>query len=248
MTVPIIVAHRGLSSRYPENTRLAIEQAVLAGARAVEFDVQFTADLVPVLFHDPTLERLLGQQGRVMETPWKQLRKYRTAFKHGNCQPHAGLPITTLAEITDYCQGLPEVMPCIEIKTESIEYFGLHKCLNVILQVVEPLIEHALFLSFNHEAITWLHIHGITRTGWVLDDYCDQSRTIAEALQPHVLVCDQMKLQATTGGLWPGPWDWMAYQTEDPGVIRQLLRRGIRYVETDNILAVAAAMPEMFAS
>ena len=248
MTVPIIVAHRGLSALYPENTRLAIEQAVLAGARAVEFDVQFTADLVPVLFHDPTLERLLGHQGRIMETPWKQLRKYITTFDHGSFQPHAGLPITSLAEITDYYQKLPRVMPCIEIKTESIEYFGLHKCLNVILKVVEPLIDHALFLSFNREVIRWLHNHGIDRTGWVLYDYCDQARTIAEALQPQVLICDQTKLPATAGELWPGPWDWMAYHTEDPGLIRQLLRRGIRYVETDNILAVASAMPEMFTS
>ena len=60
---PELIAHRGWAYRYPENTLPAIAGALGAGARYVEFDVQITADGVPVLFHDSTLDRTAGRPG-----------------------------------------------------------------------------------------------------------------------------------------------------------------------------------------
>ncbi|UQN31214.1 glycerophosphodiester phosphodiesterase [Brachybacterium kimchii] len=57
---PEIVAHRGDPVGAIENTREAITRATASGARTVEIDVRLTADGVPVLLHDPTLERLWG--------------------------------------------------------------------------------------------------------------------------------------------------------------------------------------------
>ena len=58
-------AHRGLhGAGRPENGLSAIEAAVEADY-GVEFDVQFSADDVPVVFHDYTLERLTDAEGRV---------------------------------------------------------------------------------------------------------------------------------------------------------------------------------------
>ncbi|MCF7926561.1 MAG: glycerophosphoryl diester phosphodiesterase membrane domain-containing protein [Candidatus Izimaplasma sp.] len=54
---PRIIAHRGSSVDAPENTVAAIEKAVLDGADAVEVDVRFTKDGVPILMHDKTLKR-----------------------------------------------------------------------------------------------------------------------------------------------------------------------------------------------
>ena len=41
---PLVVAHRGASVEYPENTIEAFEAAIELGADAVEFDVRMTAD------------------------------------------------------------------------------------------------------------------------------------------------------------------------------------------------------------
>ncbi len=49
---PLVVAHRGASLAYPENTLEAFEAAVAAGADVVELDVRLTADEVPVILHD----------------------------------------------------------------------------------------------------------------------------------------------------------------------------------------------------
>ena len=52
-----LVAHRGWQRRYPENTLLAVDKAIGAGARHVEIDVQFSGDGRAVVFHDPDLFR-----------------------------------------------------------------------------------------------------------------------------------------------------------------------------------------------
>lgn len=65
-----IVAHRGYSARAPENTLVALEMAIDAGADAVEFDLHVVADGTPYLIHDDTLERTTDGVGRVrLATP-----------------------------------------------------------------------------------------------------------------------------------------------------------------------------------
>ena len=65
MTGVEIIAHRGYSARAPENTLASLRLAIEAGADAVEFDLHFTADREPVLFHDFTLERTSTGRGRL---------------------------------------------------------------------------------------------------------------------------------------------------------------------------------------
>jgi len=52
------VAHRGDPYHHRENTLPSVASALRKGADVVEVDVRLTADGVPVLLHDPTLERL----------------------------------------------------------------------------------------------------------------------------------------------------------------------------------------------
>ncbi len=53
-----ILAHRGLTSKHLENTLEAFLAAFESGADGIEFDVQLSKDLVPVVFHDDNLQRL----------------------------------------------------------------------------------------------------------------------------------------------------------------------------------------------
>src|SRR5919204_634881 len=52
-----VVAHRGASASAPENTAAAFELASRCGADALELDVRLSADGVPVVIHDATLDR-----------------------------------------------------------------------------------------------------------------------------------------------------------------------------------------------
>lgn len=53
----LVIAHRGDSSRAPENTLVAFRSAVAAGADLVELDYHHSSDNAPVVLHDDQLDR-----------------------------------------------------------------------------------------------------------------------------------------------------------------------------------------------
>src|SRR5438105_298377 len=64
---PIVVAHRGASATFPENTLPSFEGAVEAGADVVELDVRMTADGVAVVMHDGDVATTTDGTGHVHE-------------------------------------------------------------------------------------------------------------------------------------------------------------------------------------
>ncbi|MDB5038567.1 MAG: glycerophosphoryl diester phosphodiesterase [Bacteriovoracaceae bacterium] len=75
------IAHRGFSSEFPENTMLAFEEAMKAGADGFECDLRITSDGKVVVFHDDDFKRLCGVSGTVETTTWKDLQKLRVKGK-----------------------------------------------------------------------------------------------------------------------------------------------------------------------
>ena len=63
--VPLIYGHRGASAYAPENTLAAFRLALNQGADGVELDVTLSADEVPVVIHDDTVDRTTDGTGRV---------------------------------------------------------------------------------------------------------------------------------------------------------------------------------------
>jgi glycerophosphoryl diester phosphodiesterase len=59
------IAHRGASARAPENTLAAFEEAVRLGVDAIELDVHLSADGVPVVIHDGSVDRTTDGHGPV---------------------------------------------------------------------------------------------------------------------------------------------------------------------------------------
>jgi len=65
LDLPFVIAHRGASGRAPENTQAAVKAAQALGCRWVEIDVQLSADGIPVVIHDHTLDRTTNGHGPV---------------------------------------------------------------------------------------------------------------------------------------------------------------------------------------
>ena len=70
---PLIVGHRGAARLAPENTLASFRAALRAGAVWVEFDVRFSRDGVPVVIHDPTLDRTTDGSGPVRDHDLSQI-------------------------------------------------------------------------------------------------------------------------------------------------------------------------------
>lgn len=99
--VPFVIAHRGAAGIAPENTLAAISRAADLGARWVEVDVRCTADGVPVVIHDQTLDRTTDGKGPVGERTSVQLASLDagTWFDPG----FAGARIPTLSQVLAAC-------------------------------------------------------------------------------------------------------------------------------------------------
>ena len=59
-----VMAHRGYSGVYPENTMLSFREAVKVGCDAIEMDVHETRDGRLVVIHDERLDRTTDGSGR----------------------------------------------------------------------------------------------------------------------------------------------------------------------------------------
>ena len=69
-----IAGHRGDRASAPENTMPALQAAFASRLEFVEIDVQLTADGVPVLMHDETVDRTTDGSGAVSELTLEQVR------------------------------------------------------------------------------------------------------------------------------------------------------------------------------
>lgn len=70
-----IVAHRGFSGAYPENTARAFTEARRLGVEMIEFDVRLTRDGAAVVVHDQTVDRTTDGTGRVAEMTLGELQE-----------------------------------------------------------------------------------------------------------------------------------------------------------------------------
>ena len=62
---PVVYAHRGGAGLAPENTIVAFDTGLAAGADGIELDVRLSLDGVAVAMHDPTLDRTTDATGPV---------------------------------------------------------------------------------------------------------------------------------------------------------------------------------------
>jgi glycerophosphoryl diester phosphodiesterase len=104
---PRWIAHRGAGKLAPENTLAAFRVGASHGYRAFECDVKLSADGVPFLLHDATLQRTTPEHGIAGERPWGELSRLDAGAWLG--RTWAGEPIPSLELIARYCivNGFP---------------------------------------------------------------------------------------------------------------------------------------------
>lgn len=98
---PTWIAHRGAGLLAPENTLAAMRRATARGYRMAECDVQLSADGVPVLLHDATLERTTNGRGPVLCQPWSNLSRLDAGSWHSAA--YAGEPVPSLEAVSRAC-------------------------------------------------------------------------------------------------------------------------------------------------
>ncbi|XP_075236257.1 glycerophosphodiester phosphodiesterase 1 isoform X2 [Lycorma delicatula] len=140
------IAHRGAGLDAPENSISAVKACKEKGCKFVEIDLSLTRDGVPIVFHDATLDRMVGVSGNVQDFLWDELKNYDLIFQPcKDKKAFNGEKIALFDEYIDLCVELG-VRIFIDIKDRRDEV------VNIILQTYKrhpDLCKTSLVTSFN---------------------------------------------------------------------------------------------------
>lgn len=226
----MLLAHRGWASRYPENSRAGIEAALQAGVASVEIDIQLSGDNVPMVIHDPSLARTAGVDRRVSDLSAAELTAIGIHEPARFGARFDGERVPRLADIVALLGDWPEARVFVEIKRESAEAHGVDETVALVLDVLDPVREQCVVISFVERAVMSARRLGAPATGWVLNYYDDDSRRLAVAMAPDYLICDYCKFPPAP--LWDGPWEWGSYEIVEVEHALELAARGVRVIES----------------
>ena len=214
-----LYGHRGASAEAPENTLAAFRAALAAGADGVELDIHLSADGVPVVMHDATLERTTDGCGAVGDWPAADL----AGLDAGSwfAPDFKGEPVPTLGEALALLGGRLRVN--IEIKDAAaalatLEVLGEFPAADVILS------------SFDRTALQALRRADARIPLAVLSDEPGWHRLLrvakelrASALHLRAdLVSRPLLTAARTAGL-----PVLVWTVDEPGQARSLVRAGV---------------------
>lgn len=141
-----VMAHRGYSGAYPENTMLSFREAVKVGCDAIEMDVHETRDGRLVVIHDERLDRTTDSSGRICDHSFAELQQVNAAARYkGKYAPER---IPSFDEYCEWASG-ESVGHNIEIKTDKIYYHDIERKIWATIERY-GLEKKVMFSSFNH--------------------------------------------------------------------------------------------------
>jgi len=144
-----MAGHRGVRSLAPENTLSSFKKAIELGLNWVETDTQLSADEVPVVIHDKTVDRCSNGWGSVRYLSVNQIQQldagswFSSEFKHQQ--------IPTLEQVLTLCKTHH-----LHINLELKYYYD--KDISLLCQRVKEIIHkidfpenELIFSSFSHK-------------------------------------------------------------------------------------------------
>ena len=234
------VAHRGWQHRFPENTLIAIDQAIAAGATAVEVDLQLTADLEPVLCHDRDLKRLSGQSGNITALSWAEVQQ-RSAAEPGRFdQQFRHNPFCHLTDCLSLLAKHPQVTLYLELKRHSLDAHGRDTVLTTLLPFLAPIADRCVIISFDLRVLERLRELGWAQLGLVLSNWRDWQQQRVQDLHPQCLFVDHLLLPSIDA-IRSCSYPLVVYEVADYPLAEVLFEAGAKGVETFAIGEMLAA-------
>jgi glycerophosphoryl diester phosphodiesterase len=231
---PAWVAHRGAGKLAPENTLAAFRLGASHGYRMFECDAKLSADGVPFLMHDATLDRTTSGRGIGGERPWSELAQLDAGGWHS--RGYAGEPLCTLENLARFCLANRyflniEIKPTPGAERETGEVVA-REAARLWRGATPPFLT-----SFQPHALEGARaVAPELPRGLLLDTLWDGWLDIARALECVALVCNhalwdaKLVAQAKAEG-----FRCLSYTVNDPWAAERLIALGTDAIITDAV-------------
>lgn len=232
---PRWIAHRGAGKLAPENTLAAFRLGAAHGYCMFECDAKLSADGIPFLLHDATLERTTNGHGIAGEQPWHHLAQLDAGSWHSRA--HAGEPLPTLEALARWCLANGHYLN-IEIKPTPGQERETGEAVAALAsrlwqgQAVPPLLT-----SFKPPALEGARASAPELPlGLLLDTLWDGWLEKAHALECVAIVCHYALWDAqTVSQVHAAGMRCLSYTVNDEPVAHHLLAMGTDGIITDRV-------------
>lgn len=234
----MIIGHRGVAAIAPENTLAGINAAAHSGLDWVELDTQLTADDVPVLFHDETVDRCTDGKGRLDSFSLEQLTLLDAGAWFNEQFRDECIP--TLHQTLTLCgkrgMGVNLEIKCYE---ETDVALLVEKVAEVVKETQFPL-DQLLLSSFSLAAIKCCaEMLPDYRVGLITDQSSPDFLRDIEDLELFSIHCDQRTLTGELAeAITQKGYQLNIWTLNDAGRVQDFLNKGVTHIITDD--------PELF--
>lgn len=230
-----LVAHRGQQETFPENTLESIVEAIRCGARAVEFDIQMSADQIPVVCHDVNLLRTSGVDIDITKHKYDEIKNISVGEPLRFENQYSSIMLPTLSAMVKCLKDTPDVLAFVEIKDESISEFGVEIFTAVVVTELQPINNSCVILANNLDVLLFLKAKQSIPVGWIIHGWNEDLFAKAAEYGVEYLVIHQQHLPTYNYDYKSDPWKWFVYEIDNPEIASRLFEQGVAFVETNNI-------------
>jgi glycerophosphoryl diester phosphodiesterase len=126
---PVVLAHRGDSARFPENTMPAFRSAVEMKVDLIETDVHLSSDGEVIIWHDDTLERMSGDPREISQMTWEEIQQVNAGSlftaDNGKTYPFKDKNITPVL-LKDILKEFPLMRFNVDLKDDNLKLAEKH--------------------------------------------------------------------------------------------------------------------------
>lgn len=232
-----LIAHRGYAARFPENSLLAIERALHQGARYIEIDLQLSADLQPVLYHDRDMIRLSGISNTIQSLSYDQLEKYSLHNPTLFGDRFSDMPIAHLQQLISLIRLNPQTIWFVEFKRIALEAFGVQAFLDAVLPLLEPVGGQVVLISYSEGLVCEAFAQGWA-VGLITNHFPEPHWQQQLGINPDYLFLNYKAMQGQVLQQHRRNWKPVqvaVFEVADPEQARQFMLSGVDLVETFSI-------------
>ena len=231
-----VIAHRGVSGTYPENTLSAFQAAIDLGAEMVELDVSISKDGIPVVVHDKTVDRTTDFEGYVQSFTLEELKKMEVGAWFS--EEFRGEEFPTLRESLELMKD--EIAVNIEIKTEAVSDEIEDGIVDKALQIVKELdmSSSVVFSSFDYRVMEQLNALDSQMPKALLYEASQSADLLPSELvqkyQVDVFNCSYRQLsEEWIKDLQSHQIPYLVYTVNESELMEELIERGVSGIFTD---------------